>query len=164
MKQLRMSAGFLVRGKEGKHRGGVRMRWRETLPPAFQEARGVPCSPGRRKRLAGLKGPGFPVVSSPLRPLPQAQATPSAASLTAPRFGPGPTRRSPRGGLTGPRLGDSGLRSCEARLVFHLSVPFSFKSSSPRRDRSQRAVSVATYITWVLWRSLWHDDSFARLR
>ena len=99
-----------------------------------------------KERLAGLKGPGFPVVSSPLRPLPQAQATLSAASLTAPRFGPGPTRRSPRGGLTGPRLGDSGLRSCEARLVFHLSVRFSLKSSSPRRDCSQRGPFQWRYI------------------
>ena len=81
------------------------MRWRETLPPAFQEARGVPCSPGRRKRLAGLKGPGFPVVSSPLRPLPQAQATPSAASLTAPPIRPRPDEKVTTRGTDGPAPG-----------------------------------------------------------
>ena len=68
MKQQRMSAGVLVRGKEGKSSGGVRMCGRETLPPALQEVSCLSCSPARRKKLAGVKGPGFPVVSSPLRP------------------------------------------------------------------------------------------------
>lgn len=79
---------------------------REILPPAFQEVSCLSCSPARRKKLLGVKGPGFPVVSSPLHPLPQPQLTPSAASLSGTRFGPGPMRRSPRGGLTGLCLGD----------------------------------------------------------
>ncbi|CAI9168976.1 unnamed protein product [Rangifer tarandus platyrhynchus] len=81
------------------------MRWRETLPPAFQEASGVPCSPGRKK-LAGVKGPGFPrgLLSSP--PLAPTPGDTLSCFLACHPIRPRPDEKVTRGGQTGLRLGD----------------------------------------------------------